>query len=120
MGVDFSGRVLLTADDTVSIVNVAADTVRTYDNFLDYPEGLEVEPPRCGRKTATIVGTTGEDDIVGSRFADVIATLGGPDTVKGGAGSDVICGGAGRDEINGGAGNDRCDGGPGRDRERRC
>ena len=93
------------------------------------PEGITVEPPRCGGRLATVVGTTGSDRLRGSRFADVIATLGGSDVVRGGRGKDVICGGAGRDLLLGGPGGDRllagpgndaCVGGPGPDRLRSC
>jgi sugar lactone lactonase YvrE len=117
---DQKGRVVMTDGDNVAAVNVRRDQIKTYDATFDYAEGLEVEPPTCGGRTATIVGTTAKDKITGSKFGDVIATLGGRDTVKGGAGKDVICGGGGPDKLNGGAGKDRCNGQGGRDRERKC
>jgi sugar lactone lactonase YvrE len=117
---DHKGRVLTTDGTSVAAVNVRTDQIKTYDATFEYAEGLEVEPPTCAGQTATIVGTTGKDKITGSRFADVIATLGGKDNVKSGAGKDRICGGGGPDKLNGGPGNDRCNGQGGRDRERKC
>jgi sugar lactone lactonase YvrE len=117
---DFKGRVI-TGDDA----NVwAIDPVTNGNHFLSgaftFVEGLEVEPPTCGGRTATIVGTTGKDVLKGSKFDDVIAGLGGDDVIKGAGGDDRICGGSGRDHIDGGGGDDRCSGGPGHDSSRRC
>jgi hypothetical protein len=61
----------------------------------------------CDGETATIVGTSGNNDIVGTSGDDVIAALAGNDIVSGGGGDDLICGGSGNDQINGGDGNDR-------------
>jgi dipeptidyl aminopeptidase/acylaminoacyl peptidase len=72
-------------------------------------------PVRCGGKTATIVGTTGNDVLTGTRKRDVIAGLAGNDRIRGGGGRDLICGGRGRDRISGGRGNDRIGGGSGND-----
>ena len=69
----------------------------------------------CGGKTATIVGTSGNDTLAGLDAADVIVGLGGNDVIRGGRENDIICGGAGRDRLRGGAGRDRLKGGPGRD-----
>jgi Ca2+-binding RTX toxin-like protein len=52
--------------------------------------------------TAPVVGTPGDDVIVGSE---------GRDTIDGGLGDDVICGLGGADELTGGPGNDRLFGG---------
>jgi streptogramin lyase len=120
MGFDLRGRVLLTADDQISSVNVRTGAVRSVADDFVYAEGMEVEPPKCGGLTATVVGTTGRDELKGSKFGDVIAGLGAADKIKGRGGRDVICGGAGPDQINGGADRDRCFGQGGRDRERRC
>ena len=58
----------------------------------------------------TVVGTAGDDVIVGS---GVDMT---PVTLRGGAGDDRIIGGAGNDLIEGGAGDDQLSGGAGSDR----
>jgi Ca2+-binding RTX toxin-like protein len=69
-------------------------------------------------------GTAGDDTIIGTQDADVIASLAGNDTIDaeggddkvyagagndralGGGGNDLVRGGAGADDLNGGAGND--------------
>ncbi len=86
------------------------------DAELATPHGIVVEPSRCAGRVPTVVGTSANETIRGSRFADVISTLGGGDVVRGLGGKDVICGGKGRDRLIGGAGADRLLGGPGRDR----
>ena len=97
------------------------------DSFLDFPEGIEVEPPMCKGRSATIVGSDEDDRLKGSKFADVIAGIGGRDRIRGVAGNDRLCGGKGRDRLRGGPGNDKLlgqqgrdslNGGPGTDREK--
>ena len=70
---------------------------------------------KCEGLAATIVGTPGDDHILGTAAADVIAGLGGHDFIIGLAGDDVICGGASGDYLKGGLGDDRLLGGPGGD-----
>jgi sugar lactone lactonase YvrE len=127
------GQILL-ADENVGIVRVdpatgAQTLLRANSEPLASPYGIEVVPPKCGGKNATIVGSTRADRITGSRFADVIVTLRGKDRVNGGKGKDLICGGGGRDILKGGAGKDRllgqggrdvCAGGKARDSGRSC
>jgi Ca2+-binding RTX toxin-like protein len=67
--------------------------------------------PLCLGLPATIVGTSGADQITGTDGPDVINALGGNDIVNGGGGDDVICGAGGQDQIDGGAGNDHVNGG---------
>lgn len=62
--------------------------------------------PKCGGKTATIVGSNDADSLIGTSGNDVIVGLGGADYIEGGGGNDIICGGKGEDLITGGAGND--------------
>ena len=59
--------------------------------------------PRCSGLPATIVGTPGDDTLVGTAERDVIVGLGGDDVIRGGASADVICAGRGRDILFGGA-----------------
>jgi hypothetical protein len=68
------------------------------------PRGASVSP--LGNGGYRIVGTRGDDVIVGSI---------GPDSLWGLAGDDVLCGLEGADVIFGGRGNDRIFGGPGAD-----
>ena len=69
----------------------------------------------CMGETATIIGTEGDDNLVGTPDRDVIVGLGGDDTISGLAGNDLICGGDGSDEIAAGRGRDVVDGGDGGD-----
>jgi hypothetical protein len=68
----------------------------------------------------SVVGTPGDDVIVGDRRVNRIRAKGGDDTICGLAGADHLKGGPGRDRLRGGPGDDRCHGGPGKDRERSC
>ncbi|WP_114948332.1 calcium-binding protein [Microvirga calopogonii] len=63
----------------------------------------------------SIVGTDGDDMLLGSACADEIMGKGGNDIIDGRAGDDLIDGGAGDDHIMGGAGNDILRGGDGND-----
>jgi hypothetical protein len=61
---------------------------------------------RCEGKVATIVGTSGPDQLRGTPGPDVIAGLGGDDELHGDGGNDTICGGGGTDRIWGDDGAD--------------
>jgi hypothetical protein len=101
----------------------------------------------CRGRTATLVGTVGDDSITGTPGRDVIAGLAGNDVITALGGSDVVCaglghdtatggrgrdtiqgedgkdrlrGGGGNDRLNGGSGSDRCLGGSGRNLARNC
>lgn len=71
---------------------------------------------RCQGKVATIVGSAGNDVLVGTDRRDVIWAGAGDDAVEAGLGSDVICAGPGDDAVAGGRGNDEIRGGAGDDR----
>ncbi|MCK5912022.1 MAG: hypothetical protein KAG62_18970, partial [Caulobacter sp.] len=53
-----------------------------------------------------LVGTEGDDLLVGGADADTLVGLGGSDTLQGGDGDDLLIGGAGYDTLDGGAGSD--------------
>jgi Ca2+-binding RTX toxin-like protein len=57
--------------------------------------------PNCLGDTPTILGTPGNDTLVGTAGRDVINGLHGNDTIDGGAGPDVICGADGDDTLMG-------------------
>ena len=105
------------------------------------------DPPRCGGKLATIVGTRGDDRLRGTDGVDVLIARGGDDVIRARGGDDRVCarggadrirggggddrlragadddkvgGGADDDWINGGRGTDRCRGGAGENRLRAC
>jgi hypothetical protein len=70
-------------------------------------------PPTCLGQPATIVSN---GNIVGTNGDDVIVGGGNAQAIDGGAGNDVICGKGGDDNIRGGSGNDKIDGGGGDDK----
>jgi hypothetical protein len=57
--------------------------------------------PTCNGLAATIVGTNGDDELLGTDGPDVIVGLNGNDEIVGGLGADTICGGNGDDNIFG-------------------
>ena len=77
------------------------------------------ERRECFEKRPTIVGTPGDDVLIGREdTADVIMGLGGNDRIQGSedfnariAPGDRLCGGSGKDRIQGGVGEDRIQGG---------
>ena len=71
--------------------------------------------PTCKGKSATIIGTPGNDVGKGSSGKDVMVGLGGNDKLSGLAGNDTICGGSGKDTLNGGKGKDTLFGQKGKD-----
>jgi predicted extracellular nuclease len=71
--------------------------------------------PTCQGLPATIIGTPGDDVLIGTNQADVIVAFGGNDTILAGNGDDVICAGYGDDTIDGGNGIDSIDAGYGND-----
>jgi VCBS repeat-containing protein len=72
-------------------------------------------PTECDGLEATIVGTPGDDHLVGTGGADVIVAGEGDDVVNGRGGKDVICGRAGDDTVRGGKGADVLRGAAGAD-----
>jgi hypothetical protein len=70
----------------------------------------------CRGRTATLVGTVGDDAITGTPARDVIAALAGNDVVEALDGDDVVCAGRGNDVATGGGGKDRIQGEDGKDR----
>ena len=62
-----------------------------------------------------VVGTHGDDIMVGLAEVDRLAGLDGDDTISGGAGDDALDGGPGNDTLDGGDGDDTIHGGDGDD-----
>lgn len=78
----------------------------------------------CFGIAATIIGTAGDDVLIGSDGPDVIHGNGGDDRIVGAGGDDLICalggddriyGGSGDDVVWAGRGSDKVRGGPGHD-----
>ena len=113
-----SGDVSYTVD--VTNVRVGGRSLSRSYSFTSFDVKSEATATshRGKGRTATIVGTSGNDVIRGTSGRDVIVALGGDDTIDGLAGADIICGGAGNDLIRAGWGNDIVFGGAGRDRLR--
>jgi Ca2+-binding RTX toxin-like protein len=114
------GRLIYSNADNndLEIVGQNGGPFTTFSSDSDFTNirDIVVEPSPCAGLIPTVVGTTGNDVINASAFADVISTLAGNDTVLGLGAKDVVCGGPGRDRLNGGPGNDRLFGGQGKDR----
>jgi Ca2+-binding RTX toxin-like protein len=66
-------------------------------------------------KSQIIVGTLGNDTIVGTSASEMIFGTEGDDVIDGGASNDFILGGAGNDRLNGGDNDDDLLGGSGND-----
>ena len=77
------------------------------------PGGSVIKLSRC-----TMLGTPGDDNIVGTKRHDIICALGGDDKVRGLTGHDVVDGASGDDQIAGGKTADVMFGVAGKDRIR--
>jgi Ca2+-binding RTX toxin-like protein len=122
ISIEETGELPRTAKLTVRVPD-ASEVVEDFTKLnVQFPYGAEVQeyyiisdsvqvsPPSitCEGQTATIVGTSGNDNnIRGTSGRDVIAALGGNDRVSALSGNDIVCGGAGADTVDGGAGADR-------------
>ena len=88
---------------TISVDNVANDGVTSENDDVR----TDVEE---------VAGGDGNDNIVGSRFRNVLLGGAGDDTLEGANGFDTLEGGTGADVLNGANGDDLLDPGRGRDR----
>lgn len=77
------------------------------------PTSTAQAAPSCFGRTATIVGTRGNDRLVGTPGNDVIFGGRGTDLIEGRGGNDRLCAGSGEDTLRGGGGRDRLDSGGG-------
>jgi Ca2+-binding RTX toxin-like protein len=77
-----------------------------------------------------VIGTPGNDTIIGDRQQSVVVYSSSPqntftggagnDTLSGMTGNDKLFGGPGKDKLIGGPGSDRCVGGPSKDHAKQC
>jgi Ca2+-binding RTX toxin-like protein len=70
---------------------------------------------KCAGRTATHIGTSGEDVLVGTGTNETFLGLGGNDQITGGGGNDTVCAGPGKDTVRGKSGKDRLLGEGGKD-----
>ena len=84
-------------------------------SFSPASEVVAAPPHKCFGKTASIVGTKGNDRLEGTSSDDVIVGLRGKDVIEGSSGKDRICGNGGRDRLKGFRGHDLMRGGSRRD-----
>ncbi len=70
------------------------------------PYAPDTEPCQALATQCNVLGTPGNDMLVGDATAELICGLGGDDTLDGGGGDDVLLGGDGDDRLTGGDGAD--------------
>jgi uncharacterized repeat protein (TIGR01451 family) len=102
---DFEARI---PDDALAstVVNTAAATAVTAD-----PDSSNNTATVASTVTCDILGTPGDDVLVGSNAGESICGLGGNDELVGLGGNDTLVGGAGKDILHGGTGDDILRGG---------
>ncbi len=111
-GEAIAGQVLTTAGDYYVRVTSATDLVQTYQLDLTLTGGTsEPGPPGPGPTGSGLSG----DTILGSGGQDTLVGAGDNDHISGGSGSDVLKGSGGDDSLYGGGGNDQVWGGTGHD-----
>jgi len=114
------GAMFFTSDpippDGTWIVSPAGDDDAGFKTYVATASPSATET--CNGRSATHVGTAGNDEISGTPGRDVIAALGGKDEVSGLAGKDLICGGSGKDTLKGGKNKDKLYGQKGKDKLR--
>jgi hypothetical protein len=92
------------------------DPSETIITKITAPAGYTISGPDTA--TATILdndGNSGNNNLVGTSFADALAGVGGNDTLSGLGGNDTLNGGAGNDSLTGGLGKDTLTGSTGLD-----
>jgi uncharacterized protein len=106
----------INSDEPDAFLYFGAPSVLSLDPYAasDHdPEliGLDTEAPAaprsCGKRTATMAGTRGRDELTGTGAKDVVAALGGRDEIRTRGGDDLICPDGGRDDASAGPGDDR-------------
>jgi Ca2+-binding RTX toxin-like protein len=116
-------------NDPNESVDVSPNTADLVALAQTFPQGNQqpgaAANVECDGQAATIIGSSGNDEITGTPAADVIVARSGNDLVRGLRGNDTLCGNSGNDKILGGrghddlfghSGNDILRGGAGRDR----
>ncbi|MEM6744419.1 MAG: calcium-binding protein [Pseudomonadota bacterium] len=117
-----TGRGALTGgggEDTLDVsrlenarIDLAKGTVKAQGANWSF-EGFEAF--ESGRRSVTLLGGSGDDDLIGGARGDRLVGRDGDDTLTGEGGADQLIGGAGDDALRGRDGNDRLEGGEGAD-----
>lgn len=105
-------------DGSVTVAHVNPDVNLPENDGIDRLFNIEVlrfADGEVSTQAPDIVGTNGNDILVGDGRANRIFGLNGNDLLQGLAGNDLLDGGAGNDRLEGGAGNDTLLGGAGND-----
>ncbi|MBK5231642.1 MAG: DUF11 domain-containing protein [Thermoleophilia bacterium] len=106
-----------TVTNTATIAGDQKDPVKANDKAsAKTTVAVPSKPVTCAGVTATVVGTSGRDQLVGTSGRDVVAAFGGADRIATFSGRDLVCAGRGNDYVLSGADGDRVLGGPGADR----
>ncbi len=90
----------------------AAGNAQSGNDTVSYARAAEGVKADLGKGTATGEGSDrlfAIDNLIGSRFDDVLTGDSGPNTLNGGDGNDLLAGGAGNDSLVGGKGSDTAD-----------
>ena len=108
-------------DGFFATIDTASDHLTEVGRSAPDQDAIAVDcsPPQvvqCKGKAATVLGTSGKDNLSGTSGKDVIAGRGGNDSISALGGNDRVCGGGGNDKANGGGGNDRLQGQAGNDK----
>ena len=101
-----AGATIGTASASAIILNDDAAPPYPGISFTDLTEAADTVTYERGASAVAVRGLGANDNITGSRFADILLGNAGNDLLKGGNGADTIEGGAGSDRVQGGAGND--------------
>ncbi|MDO8812808.1 MAG: calcium-binding protein [Gallionella sp.] len=94
------------ATDQITIENWYAASTYQIENF-QFADGTSLDKTQL----AQMVGTAGNDNLIGTTYADTLAGLDGNDVITGNAGNDILQGGNGNDTLNDTAGVNLLDGG---------
>jgi hypothetical protein len=102
---DFLYLISIPISGTITDIAKSVSNVEQFDvSGLDITIGSVIST--AGTVLATSAILAGDDNIVGSPFADQLIGATGNDTINGGAGNDSIDGGPGTDDLTGGPGAD--------------
>jgi Ca2+-binding RTX toxin-like protein len=104
-----------TGDERITVTGWFASTYNRLQS-IGFSDGTTWTAADLASASTTVLGSHGDDLLVGDQRAETLAGLGGADQLDGMAGDDTLLGGPGDDLLRGGAGSDRLSGGAGSDR----